>query len=412
MNFLTGLPFAIILFILIALYSVIGTVLPQGMPADFYLSRYPQFSSLILAFQLNKSYSSIIFFILLGLFVINLVGCTLKILPAQTKRSKSDYKAYAPQSAEELYLEGTDLKELQKRLEGERFAISENEEGYIAHRHRFGNLGSSVTHLGIIVIMIGALVGAIFAEEGFINLLPGDLRNFEEHNFALRLDDFYLEFRDTGAVEQYYSEVTVLRPNQPDEKATLWVNNPLAVKPLNFYQTSYGWAGPLKITNAEGEVVLAKMLRQGEEAFFAEEHLTVYLYGFYPNFTLTSQGEPLTMTEELKNPHYAVILYEFGQHVGSYILEPQQVAEHKDFEIFFDEAKLYTGLTYRKDFGYIFVLLGSLIMLIGLVMSFYFYPKNIIVKSDSIKIASGKNSWGLNFKIKKIISELEKGDKN
>lgn len=411
-NFLTGLPFAIVLLLLIALYSVIGTVLPQGLSNEVYLTRYPKLASIILAFQLNKAYTSIFFYILLTFFIINLVGCTLKILPAQIKRFRGLQQVVPGSQALELYQEGLDLEKLKPRLQGNGFSIKEKEQGFLASRHLFGNLGSSITHLGIIIIILGALIGALFADEGFFNLMPGDVRSFPEYGFALRLEDFYLEFRETGVVEQYYSEVSILHSGQEEQKATLWVNNPLSVKPLNFYQTSYGWAGPLKIKNSQGEVVLAKMLRRGEDAFLTDEHLTVYLYGFYPNFTITQDGQPLTMTEELKNPHYAVVLYEYGQHIGSYILEPDQPILHKDYEISFGEGTLYTGLTYRKDFGYIFVLLGSLIMLLGLVLSFYFYPKQVVVTPQSVKVVSRQNAWGLNFKVKKIIEDLTKEEGN
>ena len=400
---------AISLLLAIATYSIIGTVLPQGLAAEMYAERYPRLANLILTMQFDHVYTSVVFYLLLGLFVINLVGCTLKILPAQLRRTKKEYVMAPRNNSEELYLPGISQDLLRQSLQKQRYAILETEDGYVASKHRFGHIGSSITHLGIIVIIIGSIVGLIFAEEGFFNLMPGDVKSFPDYGFALRLEDFSLGFRENGTVEQYYSKVSVLKTDQPDKEATLWVNQPLAVNSLNFYQTSYGWASRLKIVNGSGEVILAKVLRNGESAFLQDNHMTVYLYGFYPNFTITSEGQPLTMSEEVKNPHYAVILYEFGEHVGSYILEPGQPIERADFQISFQDSLLYTGLTYRKDFGYAFVVAGSLIMFLGLIFSFYLYPKQVKVESNSVKVMTRQNPWGLTFQVKKMIDTAMTG---
>ena len=85
-DFLTSLKFCIILFLIIAVYSIIGTVIPQGMDLEFYLHQYKTFGSLMAFLQFDHVYSSIIYIGIVFVFIINLVGCTLKILPVQLKR--------------------------------------------------------------------------------------------------------------------------------------------------------------------------------------------------------------------------------------------------------------------------------------------------------------------------------------
>ena len=386
--------------------------MPQGLAAEMYIERYPSLANIIMTLQFDHVYTSAVFYVLLALFVVNLVGCTLKILPSQIRRTNKEYIMSPRNNAEELYQPGLNQDLLRQSLQKQRFNILEKEDGFVASKHRFGHIGSSITHLGIIVIIIGSIIGAVFADEGYFNLMPGDVKSFPEYGFALRLDDFSLGFRENGTVEQYYSKVSVLKADQPDKEATLWVNQPLAVSPLNFYQTSYGWASRLKIANGSSEILLAKVLRNGESAFLQDNHMTVYLYGFYPNFTITSEGQPLTMTEEVKNPHYAVILYEFGEHVGSYIVEPGQPIERGEYQISFQDSVLYTGLTYRKDFGYAFVVAGSLLMFLGLIFSFYLYPKQVQVTSNSVKVMTRQNPWGMTFQVKKMVESAMTGEEN
>ena len=386
--------------------------MPQGLAAEMYIERYPSLSNIIMTLQFDHVYTSVVFYVLLALFVVNLVGCTLKILSSQIRRTNKEYIMSPRNNAEELYQPGLNQDLLRQSLQKQRFSILEKEDGFVASKHRFGHIGSSITHLGIIVIIIGSIIGAVFADEGYFNLMPGDVKSFPEYGFALRLEDFSLGFRENGTVEQYYSKVSVLKADQPDKEATLWVNQPLAVSPLNFYQTSYGWASRLKIVNGSSEILLAKVLRNGESAFLQDNHMTVYLYGFYPNFTITSEGQPLTMTEEVKNPHYAVILYEFGEHVGSYIVEPGQPIERGEYQISFQDSVLYTGLTYRKDFGYAFVVAGSLLMFLGLIFSFYLYPKQVQVTSNSVKVMTRQNPWGMTFQVKKLVESAMTGEEN
>ncbi|MGM0396169.1 MAG: cytochrome c biogenesis protein ResB [Bacillota bacterium] len=401
---LTSLGLAIVLFILIAAYSIIGTVLPQGLQREFYIEGYPSLGNLITTLQFDQVYSSWVFRILLSLFIINLAGCTIRILPGQLRRMNKDYFPKPKVDGENLYAENMDLQKFRGILEKKKYKILQEENGFMATRHKIGNIGSSVTHLGIIVIMLGSFVGNIFAQEGFFNMLPGDIKSFPEYGFSIRLDDFRLGFRENGTVEQYYSDVTVLRPDGEDESDTLWVNNPLNVDKVDFYQTTYGWASNLEITGTEGESQTA-LLRNGESYFYQPGHLTVYLYGYFPNMTITAQGEPITMTEQELNPYYAVILYEFGNHVASEILEPGQKFQYKDYELYFQDSTLYTGITFRKDFGYIFVVIGSFLLTMGLLFSFYLYPKHILVERESIRTITRQNTWGFDYQVKQMVEK-------
>lgn len=403
-KFMISFRFAIILFILIATYSVIGTVLPQGAGPEFYLEKYHTFGNLMLLLQFNKVYSSIIFRFILLLFLINLIGCTVKILPSQIKRLSKEHFSTAGSNTENLWNEKIDIEKFKDLLKKKRFIIEDKEVGFKAAKHRIGSIGSSITHLGIIVIILGAFLGNIFAKEGFINLLPGESSAFNDYGFSLRLDDFYLGFREDGTTEQYYSELTVFEKKEEIKSKKIWVNNPLNYKGLNFYQSSFGWVSNLVIKDKEGNILDKNILKNNQQHFYQPEHLTIYLYGFYPSFNIDQMGQPISITQQMKNPHYAVVLYHFNDYIDSYIVEPGQPIMHNDMEIIFEESKMYTGLIYRRDFGYYFVLLGCLFLFLGLFLSFYFYPKYVLVDEESIFAVTRQNTWGFNMQIRNILS--------
>lgn len=403
-NFIISLKFGIILFLIIALYSIIGTVLPQGLGADYYLQNYKTFGNLIVLLQFGKVYSSIVFRVIVVVFIINLVGCTLNILPGQLNKMKNTYFPNKGTTNNNLFNEDINIEDFKQSLKKKRFQIQENEKGFYASKHRIGNIGSSITHLGIIIIILGGFLGNIFSQDGFFNMIPGDMKAFNDYGFTLGLDDFYLEFREDGSVGQYHSELSIYEDGIKVDEREMWVNKPLSYKKLDFLQSNFGWVSNLQIKDKNNIIQDEKLLKSDQQFFYQPEHLTVYLYGFFPDFQLSQAGEPFTMTERLNNPHYAVVLYHFDDYIDSYIVEPGQPIFYEDIEIEFVDPILYTGISFRRDFGYIYVLIGSAILLLGIMLSFYFYPKYILVYEESIIPITRQNSWGYEIQIKNMLN--------
>ena len=405
-EFLTSLKFGIILFLIIAAYSIIGTVIPQGMNIEFYSHHYKTFGSLMVFLQFDRVYSSVIFIAIVFVFIINLVGCTLKILPVQIKKMKNTYAPSKGKNNENLYENGMDIENFKEILKRNNFKIIDSTDGAYAVKHRMGHLGSSITHLGIVVIILGAVIGNMFVQEGFASLLPGEIREFE--GFSLELNDFYIDFRDDGTVEQYYSKLTVYEDGQKLKEDKIWVNNPLNHNGMYFYQSNYGWASKLNIKDKDGGLLYESMLKDSPHAFYEPANLTIFLYGFFPDFSMDKAGNPITLSQEVKNPAYAAVLYNEDGYVDSYIVSPKEPIDYSDITIEFADSVLYTGLTYRQDFGYYYVLAGSIILTLGILLSFYFYPKYILISSDCVMPITRQNAWGFTVKIKRTLKEQNK----
>jgi cytochrome c biogenesis protein len=150
---------------------------------------------------------------------------------------------------------------------------------------------------------------------------------------------------------------------------------------------------------------LKLFMRNEETTFFQPAHLNIQLFGYYPDFQMGMDGMPMTMTQEKRNPHYAVVLYHFGEFVDSFIMNPNQRFTYMDYEISFPDSVMYTGLIYRKDYGYYGVLLGCFFLLTGLLLAFYFYPKYIYIKKGAVYVISRQNAWGFAMWLKRQLSQ-------
>lgn len=408
-TFLTSLKLGILLFVIIALYSIIGTVLPQGIAPEHYLHRYPNFGSLMVFLQFDDVYSSLIFRALVGVFVINLAGCTLNILPGQIRKMKDTYAPAAGKGRENLYQEELNLQDFRNLLKKKRYKVIEKENGHYAVKHKVGYVGSSVTHLGILVIVLGAFFGNMFAVDGHVSLLPGEEMTFQEHDFSIVVDDFYMEFRDDRSIDQYFSEMTVYENGSKVKEEKIWVNKPLKYNGLNLYQSYYGWRSRLEIRDEDGNLLDHRMMEDNQHHFYEPENLRVYLYGFFPDFTMDRMGNPVTRSQMIADPHFALVLYDYDKYVDSYIVQPGHPVEYNGVTVEFIQPTLYTGIVYRQDAGYLYVLIGSLLMLLGITLSFYFYPKYIYVGASAIIPITRQNSWGLTYEVKKMLKNTTKG---
>ena len=53
-------------------------------------------------------------------------------------------------------------------------------------------------------------------------------------------------------------------------------------------------------------------------------------------------------------------------------------------------------------------MIGSIILTLGILLSFYFYPKYVLILPDEIMPVTRQNVWGFTIKIKKMLKELNK----
>ena len=86
-KFFESVKLAIVLFIILTLASVLGTLIPQGRSAAEYAARYGSLSGLFVKLQLTGLYHSAWYLALLFLFALNTIVCTLARLGPKWRRS-------------------------------------------------------------------------------------------------------------------------------------------------------------------------------------------------------------------------------------------------------------------------------------------------------------------------------------
>ena len=262
---LANLKVAIALLLLIALFSILGTVIEQGQPIDFYRENYPEHPALfgfltyqvISAIGLDHVYGSWWFLSLLILFGTSLTACTFNRQLPILKASKRWFYYTKPQSFAKLPLAteivGGNLDHLAQSLRTKNYKVHQEGDRLYARKGLVGRIGPIIVHASMLLVLIGSIWGSL---TGFVaqEMVPsGDtfqVKNITEagawsagqipKDWSVRVNRFWIDYTAKGSIDQFYSDLSVLdKDGKEVDRQTIHVNKPLKYKGVSFYQANW-----------------------------------------------------------------------------------------------------------------------------------------------------------------------------
>ncbi len=289
LNWLSSLKIAIILLLLIAIGSSIGTALPQGETDTFYLNKYQvsKFLGLIngagiLRLQLDHVYSSLWFLGLLGWLSISLIVCSWKRQWPALKKAISwiDYKD--PKQIQKLAISQTlkfdesfnGLEKLENFLIQKGWNVKTIQSRLAARKGAVGRVGPPLVHLGLILLIFGATFGLLKGQKVERFLAPQrslDLLNPNGANqINVKLNNFHIDRGPSGQPEQFRSTIE-LEDKMLKEKIVkeISVNHPLRFNGVTIYQADWSLAAiTIQINESPKlQLPLKKLDELGEEVW-------------------------------------------------------------------------------------------------------------------------------------------------
>jgi len=256
--FLADLRVAIMLLLLIALASAVGTAIPQGDPAGSYLEAYADSHWLgllngeqVLQLQLDHVYSSGWFLGLIAWLGVALILCSWRRQwPAlQVARRWVSYRTPRQLSklaiSESLFcVDSTQsLLQLRSLLKARGWELKAEENRLAARRGVIGRVGPLLVHTGLVLLMLGAVWGVLAGNRLERFLAPGrslDLLNRQgETQLSIELKSFAVERDPAGRTEQFRS---VLALSDLDEPQEISVNHPMRHRGITVYQADWSLA--------------------------------------------------------------------------------------------------------------------------------------------------------------------------
>ncbi len=279
-SFLGNVKLGVIYLIILALLSVLGsTYIKQGESFITYYKEYGETAAKIIWITyLNNVFHAWYYQLLIVLVALAVIFATIERFPAIYKTAYGKVEKKMPEGVLKkpstikfnlnLNLEEA-LDKVVKFIHNLGFrkveVIKEDSYYIFAEKGRISRLGMLVTHIGIIVFLIGAFLGSYFGVRGQIEIPEGEkvnyIKKYREGSlipsdeiyklpFEIRVNKFWLEFYDSkefaGAVKSYNSEIEIYKDNALKLKTVIKVNKPAEFEGYRIFQTSYGKTGEIK----------------------------------------------------------------------------------------------------------------------------------------------------------------------
>ena len=484
-NFFSSVKIAIYMIVLTFIGAMLGTIYPQASsflsntfdPSVYYPETYGLPGKIYYFLGLHNTYSSWWFIALLVMIGTSLVICSIdRVLPLYRalnkqqirkhmsflKRQKATYSAPLAGDA----VEWTTQYGQALRKKGYKVTIDETGTALLAEKNRFSRWGPYINHIGLILVLLVLLARSIpgWNVDQYVSIADGDTVPIAGTNYYAKSEGFKVELYDneelpeelqnSGRVKSYKTDIVLYectenchddfeRPSLTEvHRHTILVNSPLRYKELKLHQFDFNLTPRI---NAVSPMIVN--LETGES--YGPFHLTMVepelnyeagpykleLIGKYMDFSINSQGEPITLSNNpnapafifnIKGPGLAdngeVYMYfplekdkvRFSQDVINRELSKKIAIKVEGMEnVDYSAATTYLNIRIDKAAKYLWV--GAFFCMLGLTMGTYWQHRRIWLRIDAGQLTLGahtnKNWYGLRadvaFALKRCGIELD-----
>jgi cytochrome c biogenesis protein len=427
-KYLTSVNLALLVIAIIAITSIIGTIIPQGESIGFYAEQFGARNAVLFELlALNNMYSSLWFEALLVVLCANIIACSYNRLPGVLKLIKKDNLSlpienilkddsnsrFDSDNNHHQVLEG-----VKKALGPKSLVIRELDDGKSSLVYRewgaWTRLGAYIVHLSILVIVFGAIFGSLLGYKAFVMLPEGtstrvvysqtDNGQSIPLDFEIYCETFNVDYYESGAPKEFRSNLSIIENGKTILNKRITVNDPLTHRGITFYQSSY--------QQIPGEYTV-KLYRQKEnDSGLVPIQLDNKIFTVKINEPARwdEAGVEFKIIASSKDGHghgpYKIVFDDAKDDEISFIAndkQPHEIIRGTETYSFEIKQRFATGLQVAKDPGVWVVYIGCILMLFGLFVSFFMSHRRIWIaiqqqESDTkvvIKASTNKNSESL-----------------
>lgn len=261
----------------------------------------------------------------------------------------------------------TFLDEMDRKLQSKGFKTQRQGDRLLAEYGKIGRLAPSVTHVGLLTLLVGVTITSWTGFNGFQPVKLGECLNLEnsQHSklwigklpkWQARVVDTRRENHPTGEPKQWYTTLEIEDPyGKVLKKGELSVNNPLSFEDVDIYQSSWGIdAISLKFNGQKQEIPVNPMGKRFA-AFMPLDADSVMI------FSVLDQKSDLRVFAKRASWDAPKILAE---------IKPGATADLGGVKIQYEGVVPRTGLQYKKDPGIFAVYTAFAFIIAGVMLAF------------------------------------------
>ena len=407
LKLLADLRFAIGILLIIALTSIIGTIIEQDQSIEIYKLNYPLTNKLfgilswdtILKLGFDHVYKTWWFLFFIFLFGISLLTCTfLQQVPSLKIARRCQFFRTNQQFSKLKIFKQTkniSLNQFLFRLKENKYSIFQQKDIVYCYKGLVGRLAPIIVHFSLILILFGSIIGSI---NGFKaqELIP-KTESFHIQNFltngkifsipktVVRINDFWITYNKKNTISQFYSDISFLKDNGHETyRKTIFVNSPAVYKGTYFYQTDWNLTGlRFKFNNPEiNQTSIININNDSNKIWFSWISFNLELSDGYTILLNNLQG-------------YASIYDKFGSFSGN--LELNEFTNSQPTIKLIDIISS-TGLQIKNDPGIPIIYSGFGFLMVSTLISYITYSQIWIIQSQrKRKLLIGGNTTRAKF---------------
>jgi cytochrome c biogenesis protein len=440
----------IVLLAAIAFGALLGTIIPQQEAAEAFSTRlHPALLAVFQAFQLFNVYHSAWFILLLVLLAVNLIACSVDRFPAAWRQFRG---GAAPDGAERLADLPPELIVAAERPAAEEVSRLEallrkrcgwvqkveTPQGFVlaGGKGAFSRFGVFFVHLGVFLLIAGGLAGAIFGVRGYVEIAEGETSNTlafrggkpaQSLPFSIRCDRFTVEYYENGAPKVFRSDLTFIQDGKVVRHGALLVNHPIAFGGLRFYQSSYGVlpGGRLALSYVRGNgKANERDVAVGDTFDLPGAEGEVEVLRAENDLMRMGPAVKLSVTSTRGNVQFWVFQnIERIKEANPGILEQVPLMNAGLFAPYFFSMqkkgeRFYTVLQAARDPGVPLVAGGAVLLIVGLMITFFFSHRRFRIvleeeKGESrigLAGSSNRDPVGLEKELNQLLAEIGKAE--
>ncbi|MBD1401086.1 cytochrome c biogenesis protein ResB [Pelovirga terrestris] len=404
-RFFASVPFALLILLVLAVTSIIGTLIKQDQEPNYYLETFGEtIAGLLDTLQFTSMYSSWWYLLLLMIFALNLLICSIDRFPTTWRLITAPP---APPDTRQRNTAGPErtitspltaihcTEQLQETLMRHRWrdlVEQQSAEGQLitGQRGKWSRLSVYGVHLSILIILAGAVIGGVTGFKAYVFLPEGRSTEaiFLQGNrqpialgFTLACDQAQVKRYADGSVSEYRADLRIVDArNSTSYEQSVIVNHPLSYDGINFYLAEFY---PLD----EYYVVISNLQTGAQQAFRAPPHEV---------FSWPETQVNIELAEFTRNPEgyvqLARIRFAAGENTPAedfWVRNHQSITfagNNQEYQVSVSQLSSVLLLA-NKDPGVMIVYSGFILMLIGL-------PWCFLTSHQRIRITITKQKTG------------------
>ncbi len=394
------------LILALGLLSLAGTLLEQT-PAETAAdpqsyaawlasirSRYGGWTPVLDKLGLFAAFTSIWFKAITVLLTTSVLACSVNRAPRLWKlarhprtRMSQNFFTHAPLKASVLVPAAPDATTdyVREVLKSHRFRtvtdLDEDGVNLYADRFRWGPFGTVVAHLSFVIILVGFFLSATagFKDTNVVVAVGSTVQVGHGTGLSVKTMSFNDAYYPDGSPSDYASDLILYKNGVQVDRQTVRVNHPLKSDGVSFYQSFFGEAAAMKVTNSVGTTLYREavpLVWTSDDGSKSIGQFIVKGKKLAVEIVVPASGK---VDPTIKAGQVEVNVFQDGTKgaIATQVVDQNKATTLAGLTYTFERTRQFTGLIVAHDPGVPFVWVGSTLLVLGLYLVFFFPHRRI-----------------------------------